>query len=86
MTRPTFILVTESASESWKRDASTFCFAFACMLPGWYLEMISMSVIGVVVLLYITARSALKIGNQPLSADEARAKIDEIESQWGHTS
>ena len=79
MTKPTFILLTESPSESWKRDTSTFCLAFACMVPGWFLDMGSMTLLGILIFMYITGHSVLKINGDALTPDQARAKIAEIE-------
>jgi len=78
---PTFLVVTETPAESWKRDTSTFFLAFACFVPGWALGMLSMSILGGLILTYLTLRSALKIGGKAMSADDARAKIAEIEAK-----
>jgi hypothetical protein len=83
MTRPTIILITESTSESWKRDASTFFLAFACFAPGWFLGMWSMSLLGLLILAYMTGKSVLNIGGKALSLGEARSRIDEIERAQG---
>ena len=85
MTKPTFILITESPAESWRRDASTFCLSFACFFPGWLLGMWSMSLLGATILAYMLARSFLNIGGKAMTPDEARAKIDEIEKTYGVT-
>ena len=79
MKNPTFILLTECPAESWKRDASTFCLAFACFVPGWYLNMWSMTITGILVLLYMTGRSVLNLGGKALTPEQAREKIAEIE-------
>ena len=80
MTQPTIILITESTSESWKRDASTFCLAFACFVPGWFLGMWSMSILGFLIFAYMTARAVIGVGSKAMSPDEARRMIDEIEA------
>ena len=79
MSEPTFILLTESPAQSWKRDASTYAFAFACFVPGWYLDMVSMSLLGALLLVFMVGRSVLEIGSRPLTPDQARDKIAEIE-------
>jgi len=79
MSETKWILLTETTAQSWKRDASTFCLAFACFLPGWYLGMASMTFLGVLVLIYMTMRSVLKLGGDALTPDQARQKIDEFE-------
>lgn len=79
MSQPKFILVTEDPSQSWKRDSSTFALAFACFIPGWYLSMGSMTLLGALVLVYMTGRSVLKIGGEAMTPDQARQKIVEIE-------
>lgn len=79
-TNPNFILLTESPAQSWKRDASTFCLALSCFAPGWYLGMLSMSILGALILMYMTGRSVLNIGGKAMTPDEARAEIDRIET------
>jgi hypothetical protein len=86
MDKPKFILLTETTAQSWKRDASTFCLAFACFVPGWFLNMWTMDVLGVLILLYFTARSLLKIGGDAMTPAQARQKIAEIEKAYGEGS
>ena len=78
---PAIILLTESHAQSWKRDASTWCLAFACLVPGWYLEMVSVSILGTLVLVLMIGKAVFGLGSKPLTLDEARAKISEIEAE-----
>ena len=80
MSNTKIILLTESPAESWKRDASTFALAFACFFPGWFLGMVSLSILGVLIFLYMTGKSVFKLGKHPMTPDEARREIDRIES------
>lgn len=77
--KPVFIILAETPAESWKRDASTWALALACLVPGWYFDMVILTVLGILVFTYMTMKAVLNLGVEAMTIEEARAKIDEIE-------
>jgi uncharacterized membrane protein len=74
------MMIHESTSTSWKRDASTWVLVVACLLPGWYLDMTMLSVVGIFVFAVVLFSKANGVSND-YTIEEAREFLDNLEGE-----
>lgn len=78
---PTLILIRESAKESWLRDMSTLATFLSLIGIGVFLDSGAMQWIGAVIgFLSIGGRASGVRKQATMTIEQARAKLDEMES------
>ncbi len=78
--RTHIILITESAIQSWARDASTLVMFVALIGIGVWLDSSAMQWMGAVIGFITIATRASKL-RQNLTIEQARRRLDEIERE-----
>jgi hypothetical protein len=74
------IVVHETVSQSWKRDAGSLVAATLAVTPGYLLDIEALTWVGAAMFALSTVSAAERlVGDGEMSIEDARKRIDEIE-------